>query len=227
MIPPGNPELARPPVGRPLWSLVGPALGALLAAGLLTAPIGPLAGAITRDLGLSTTTMLMTVVVPYVVAAAALVVPGHLLGRRWPTATAVPASMLLVLGSAVSAFTPGVALLAVGRVVLGVGAGTVVGVVLALSGQLGHWRSRARLVLGLGLGVALLVGPVVSGTLTVALGWRLAFVADLLMATVALVGAVVGGIGMWILRAVRPSGPAAPVTTPPLPDETSLGGPAR
>jgi MFS family permease len=214
-------------VVRPLWSLAGPALGALLAAGLLTAPIGPLGSAIQRDLGLSTATMTATLFAPYVVATAALVAPGYLLGRRWPTATTVPALVLLVVGSVVSAFAPGAALMAVGRVVVGLGAGTVLGVALALSGQLGRWRPQARLVLGLALGAALLIGPVASGMLAQALGWRWGILVDLPVATVALAVTVVSGIVMWVLRASRPSPPAAPATTTPLPSETRLGGPAR
>jgi MFS family permease len=214
-------------VARPLWSLPGPALGALVAAGLLTAPIGPLGSAIQRDLGLSTAAIAVTVVATYLVATAALVAPGYLLGRRWPTATGVPALVLLVVGSIVCSFVPGAALMAVGRVVAGLGAGTVVGVILALSSQLGRWRSQARLVLGLAVGVALLLGPVVSGMLTMVMSWRVAFLVDVPVATIALAGTVISGIARWVRRSSRPSPPATPATTAPLPGEPQLGGPAR
>ena len=223
---PGNPTSTRPPVVRPLWSLPGPALGALLGAALLTAPIGPLGSAIQRDLGLSTATMAATMVAPYVVAAAALVVPGHLLGRRWPTAIAVPALLLLLLGSVVSAFAPGTAVMAVARVLAGLGAGAVLGVTLGMSGQLGRGRSQARLVLGIALGATLLLGPVVTGVLTRMLAWRYGFLVPVLpVAAVALVVTVVTGIVMLVQRGSRPSPPAAPVTTTPLPSETRFGGP--
>ncbi|MFI1196790.1 MFS transporter [Micromonospora sp. NPDC020750] len=210
---PGYPAPARPPVVRPLWSLAGPALGAMVAAGLLTAPIGPLGSAISRDLGLSTMAVTMTVVAPYAVTTAALVVPGYLLGRRWPTATGVPALVLLVLGSVVSAFAPGAALMAVGGVVVGLGAGTVIGVALALSGQLGRWRSQARLVLGLALGAALLLGPVVSGIVAQAVSWRTVFLVGVPVAAVALTGTIASGIAMLAVRGSRPSPQAAPATT--------------
>ncbi|MCX4472193.1 MFS transporter [Micromonospora sp. NBC_01655] len=227
MVPPGYQAPARPPVVRPLWVFASPAFGALLAAGLLTAPIGPLASAIQRDLGLSTVAMTATLFAPYVVAMAALVAPGYLLGGRWPTATGVPALVLLIVGSVVSAFVPGAALMAVGRVVVGLGAGTLVGIALALSGQLGRWRSQARLVLGLALGAALLLGPVASGLLTQALGWRWAFLVNVPMAAAALAVAVASGIAMSVLGASRPSPPAAPATTTPLPSEAPFGGPVR
>jgi MFS family permease len=188
---------------------------------MLTAPIGPLGGTIQRVFGLTTAAMIATVVVPYVVATAALVAPGYLLGRRSPTATGVPALVFLILGSVVSLLAPGAALLAVGRVVVGLGAGTVVGVALALHDQLGRWRSQARLVLGIALGVALLLGPVVSGAVTVALGFRLSYVVDVLVAAVALAGTVVSGIALAVLSASRRSSPAAPATTTPDPDQWS------
>ncbi|MEU5949765.1 MFS transporter [Micromonospora sp. NPDC047465] len=212
---------------RPLWSLAGPALSAFLAAGLLTAPIGPLVSAITRDLGLSTAGMTATVVAQYTVATVALVAPGYLLGRRWPTAIALPALALLIIGSVVSAFTPGAALLAVGRVLVGLGAGTVAGAALALSSQLVRWRSRARLALGLALGAALLIGPVASGMLAQALSWRTVFLADVMVATVALLSTIASGIAMWVLRPSRPSPPATPAATTPRPGATWIGGPGR
>ncbi|MGN9889901.1 hypothetical protein [Micromonospora sp. L31] len=110
---------------------------------------------------------------------------------------------------------------------VGLGAGTVVGVALALSGQLGHWRSQARLVLGLALGAALLLGPVLSGILTMALGWRPAFLVNVAVASVALVATVANGIAMWVARASRPSPPAAPAVTTQFPGQTWPGGPGR
>jgi MFS family permease len=169
-------------------------VGAVLAAGLLSAPVGPLAGAIRRALGLSTAGLVAAVVAAYAVALVVMVVPGYLLGRRWPTASAVPALVLVVVGSLVIVATPGVLVLAVARVVVGLGAGTVVGVAFALAGQVGPWRSRARLVLGIALGAALLLGPVVSGPVAMVLNWRWSFLLAAPVAIVALVGTVAGGI---------------------------------
>jgi hypothetical protein len=50
-----------------------------------------LAGAIQRESGVSTAAMTVTVVAAYAVPMAALVAPGYLLGRGWPTAIGVPA----------------------------------------------------------------------------------------------------------------------------------------
>ncbi|MEO3820617.1 hypothetical protein [Plantactinospora sp. B24E8] len=208
---------------RPIWSLPGPALGALLAAGLLTVPVGPLGDAYRRDLGLTTAAFVLTFVVPYVLATAALVVPGHLLGRRWPTATAAPALVLMLLGSLVVGLAPSSVGAAVGRLLLGLGAGTVVGVTLALSGQMGRGRSPARLVLGLACGAALLVGPAVSGALTMSLSWRTAALVDVLVAGMALVLSVLGGLVTLIVSASRPGPPAAVPPTTPLPREPLAG----
>ncbi|MEU6077817.1 hypothetical protein [Micromonospora sp. NPDC047074] len=223
---PGHPASAGPPVVRPLWSFVGPAFGALVAAGMLTAPIGSLGDAIRHDLGLTTAAMTVILVVPYV-AAAVLLVPGWLLGRRWPTATGVPALVLLLLGSVVCAFASGAVLMGAGLVVVGLGAGTAVGVAFGLSGQLGRWASGARLVLGLALGAALLLAPVVSGVLAQGFAWRPAFLFGVPMVVLALVGTGASGIAMWVTRGSRPGPPAAPVPATPLPDESRSGGPAR
>jgi MFS family permease len=184
---------------RPLWSLAGPTLGAVLAAGLITAPIGPWGSTIQRELGHSTATMAVAVVAPYLAATAAMAAPGYLLGRRWPTAAGVPALLLMILGSLVCSFAPGTAPMAVGWVVLGLGAGTVIGVLLALSGQLDRWRSQARLVLGVALGAALLLGPVVSGVLTQAMTWRLVLLVDLPVAGLALVVTAASGVAMSVM----------------------------
>lgn len=198
----------------------------MLAVGLLTAPIGPLSTAIQVDLGLSTMGMAVTLVAPYVVAAAFLVLPGYLLGRRWPTAAAAPALALMVAGSLLNSLTPAAGLIVVGQVVVGVGAGTVLGVALALVGQLGPGRSRARLVFGLALGVAAVLGPVMSSVVATMLSWRVAFLVNVPVAAVAFVGTVLSGIAMLVRRQSRPNPPAAPTTTMPLPGETQLGGPA-
>ncbi|MBB4961220.1 MFS transporter [Micromonospora polyrhachis] len=220
MFAPGYPASTRPPMVRPLWSLPGPALGALLGAALLTAPIGPLGSAIQHDLGLTAAATAATMIAPYAVASAALIVPGYLLGRRWPTAVVVPALLFLLLGSVVNAFAPGAAVMAVARVVGGLGAGAVLGVVLGLSGQLGRMRSQARLVLGITLGAALLLGPVVTGILTQILAWRYALlIPALLVVAIALAVTVVTGIVMLVQRGSQPSPPAAPATTTPLPSE--------
>ena len=222
---PGYAAPVQPLVVRPLWSLAGPTLGALLAAGLITAPIGPWGSTIQRELGLSTATTAVTLIASYVAATAAMAAPGYLLGRRWPTATGVPALLLLVAGSLVCSFASGAAPMAVGRVVQGLGAGTVIGLLLAVSRQLDRWRSQAQLVLGLALGVALLLGPVVSGVLTQTMTWRMVFLVDLPVAGLALVVTAASGIAMWVMRASRPGPQPAPDAVPP--HGTRLGGPTR
>ncbi|MFG1780164.1 MFS transporter [Micromonospora sp. NPDC049048] len=222
----GQPAPAGSPVVRPLWSFVGPAFGAMVAAGMLAAPIGPLGAAIRNDLGLSTAAMTVTVVVPYVVVAV-LLVPGYLLGRRWPTATGVPALVFLLLGSVVCAFAPGAVLMGAGLVVVGLGAGTAIGVAVALSGQLGRRRSGARLVLGLALGTALLLAPVVSGVLAQRLGWRPAFLFGVPVVVLAVVGTGATGIAMWVARGSRSGRPAVSAPATPLAEGARPGGPAR
>ncbi|WP_238011768.1 MFS transporter [Dactylosporangium sp. AC04546] len=234
MAPPGHSVPPRPP-----WSLIGPGVGAVLAAGVLTAPVGPLTEAIQRDLGLSSAALTTILAVQYAAAAVALFAPGHLLGRRAPTATALPGLVLVLVGTLVSAFAPGAAVMAAGRVLAGLGAGTAAGAALALSTQLATApaipsgpgaatdrtdvrRSPARLVLLLALGAALVLGPVAGGVVVRALSWRTAFVAELPVALFGLLAAAASGVALLVARGSRPGPPLVQPPATPFP-----GGPAR
>jgi MFS family permease len=199
---------------RPLWSLAGPTLGALLAAGLTTAPLGPWGYAIGRDLGRSTVTTMIVVSV-YVVATAAATAPGYLLGRRWPTATGAPAHLLFLVGSLMCGFTPDTTVMTIGCAVLGLGAGAVIGVLLALFGQLDRRYTWARLVVGLAVGAALLVGPLFAGVLAQSASWRLVFLIDVPLAGLALLVTAATGIAMLVTRASRPGPPPGPAVVAP------------
>ncbi len=213
-----------------MWSLIGPGLGAVLAAAQLTAPIGALGTNIRFALDLSTGAMIGAVLVSYVLAAAVMFAPGYLLGRRWPTAAAAPALVLFIIGNVMIQLTPGPGLLTAGRIIVGLGAGTLLGTALALSGQLGPARSPARLVLGILLGAALLLAPVVSGILARSLSFRWAFLIDVPVAVLALVLTAATGIAMLIMRASRSRPPATPAPampspTPPVPPTPGADNP--
>ncbi|MBB4960962.1 hypothetical protein [Micromonospora polyrhachis] len=92
---------------RPVWLLLGPALAASLGAFLLAVTVGPVWGAIQQTLDLSTLTMGWTFVT-YLLSAVVAVPVGALVGRRWPTAVTLPAIVLLVFGSLLLAFAPGI-----------------------------------------------------------------------------------------------------------------------
>jgi MFS family permease len=192
--------------------LPGPGIGALLAAALLSAPVGPLGETIEHEFHMSGAGMAVSVVVTYLLAAAALGVPGYLLGRRWPTATSAVGLLLITLGIVASALTPGSGVLTLARVIGGIGAGAVLGATFALTGLMDRGRSQTRMALGGALVVALLFGPLVTGFLTETLSWRWGILVPALpVALFALLVTAVTGIVVLVQRGSRPVPPIPPM----------------
>ena len=186
------------PAAPPWWLVIGPGFAALIGLFLLTV-IYRFDGesALQIDLGMSSQSFLLNVVVAYVVAAALAFPAGLLLGARFPTSVTVPAIVLMLLGVLLVAFGPSSGLLLAGRVLNGLGAGAVLGVTVALIRRLGTGRGAAAGVTA-GLGVlALVAAPVLGGLLSDATGFRVVFVVAALFLLVALV--VAGVIGIVVL----------------------------
>jgi MFS family permease len=195
---PSNPLHAE----RPVWSLIGPVLGALQGAFLLTATIGEWS-ALRRSLGLSSLAML-GLFAAYLLAAAVTAPIGILVGRRWPTAVAVPGMVLMILGLVTTALAPAGAVLLLGHAVTGLGVGAVWGVVAALVWQGGAWRTRAVATLAGAAVLALILGPAVAALLEPATGWRWMFLLAVPAAMVVLLVTVASGIALLVRRASTP-----------------------
>ncbi|GAA3776526.1 hypothetical protein GCM10022225_75610 [Plantactinospora mayteni] len=205
-----------PPYGplpgvRPVWLLIGPALAASLGAFLLTLTVGPEGAAIQRALHLPSLGILW-MFVAFLLPAALAVPVGALVGRRWPTAVALPAIVLLVPGSLLIALASGSGSLLLGRALTGFGAGLAWGVTAVLVVQ-----SRARrgwvapLVAG-AVVLGLVLGPVIGALLARLVGWRLPFMLAVPFGVVALLATAVSGI---IVLTRRASPPAQPPASPP------------
>lgn len=193
-----------PPAGQPWWLIIGPGFAALIGLFLLTV-VYRFDGrsALQIELHMSSQAMLLTGLVAYVVAAAITFTAGLLLGARFPTSVTMAGSVLMLLGVAVVAFVPDSALLAVGRVLTGLGAGAAIGVTAALIRRLPTRRGLAAGVLG-GLGVlAMVIAPVLGSLLSDALSFRLVYVMAALFVFAALV--VTGVIGIVALTKKDPS----------------------
>jgi MFS family permease len=203
-VPPYGPR----PAVRPVWLLIGPALAASLGAFLFAVPVGPEWAAIQRDLGLPTSAMLW-IFVAYLLPAALAVPVGALVGRRWPTAVALPAIALLVPGSLLPALAPGIGAVLVGRAVTGLGAGLAWGVTAVLVTQVGARRVWVAPLLAGAVVLALGLGPVAGAFLARSLGWRWPFLVAVPVEVVALLVTAVSGIIRLMLRASRPTQPAA------------------
>ncbi|MEV6521525.1 MFS transporter [Longispora sp. NPDC051575] len=202
---PHQPAPSPGPGPRPAWLLIGPTIAASLGAFLALVTVGPEWTAIQRDLALANS-VLALVLVAYLLPAILAAGVGALVGWRWPTSVAVPASVLLMLGALLTAFAPDSVLLLVGRAVTGLGAGLAWGVTGALVARMARRGVLAAVVAGAVL-VALVLGPVVGAVTEQLASWRLPFLLALPVGIVALLIAAVGGIVLLTGRASRPTPP--------------------
>ncbi|MGA8116484.1 MAG: MFS transporter [Actinocatenispora sp.] len=191
----------------PAWALIGPALAGLVAVGLSTAPLGRTWHAIEGALGLAPARMLMFVLIYPVVAAATSII-GVLLGRRSPNAVGIPAIVLMVVGLALTTLTPTPAVLLAGRAVTGLGAGAVVGTVVAIALHQGRQRGRALAIVAGVAAFALVAGLFFGWVGSTMLNWRWVFLAALPVTLLALFATIVAGIVVLTQRAGRPAPPA-------------------
>src|SRR5438270_1987989 len=106
--------------------------------------------------------------------ALALLPGGSLVDRFDARRLALLGLGLFALGAAAGAVVSSIAALVVTRVIMGIGAGLVSPAALAgaVSGFPPERRGSALGIWGASAGVANLLGPVLGGVLTVALGWR-------------------------------------------------------
>ncbi|MEV6907828.1 MFS transporter [Amycolatopsis sp. NPDC051071] len=198
--------------GPPSWLVIGPGFAALIGLFLLTV-IYRFDGrsALQVELGMSSQSLLLSGLVAYLVAAAIAFPAGLLLGARFPTSVTVPAICLMLLGVVLIAFVPNSALLLVGRVLNGLGAGAAIGVTAALIRRLRTGRGAAIAVTA-GLGVlALVAAPFLGGLMSDALGFRVVYVVAALFVFVALV--VAGVLGIVAMVKAKP--PVRPMPYPP------------
>jgi MFS family permease len=124
--------------------------------------------------------------------ALALLPGGSLVDRYDARRLALVGLGVFALGAGAGALAPSIAVLVVSRVVQGVGAGLVSPAALAgaVSGFPPERRGGALGIWGASAGVANLLGPLMGGVLTVALGWRADWWALVPLALLAAVGIV-------------------------------------
>ena len=165
---------ASPPVAREAWLRLAACTGAaallqidgtLITVALpevgnsLSVGAGPLAGVLTAY---------------FVAYALALFPGGRLVDRLGSRRLALAGLAVFAVGALVGALAPSFEVLLGSRIVQGVGAGLVSPAALAgaVSAFPPERRGAALGIWGAGSGIANLVGPVLGGVLTVALGWR-------------------------------------------------------
>ena len=173
---------AREPVQRRSAAPLAPGAWARLAACTGAAALLQLDGtlitvalpSVARDLGVSGSSASI-VLSAYFVMYALLLWPGGLLVDRFGARRiALFGLLLFALGAAVGAVAPSLGVLIASRVIQGAGAGLVSPAALAgaVSGFPAERRGTALGIWGASAGVSNLLGPLMGGILTVALGWR-------------------------------------------------------
>ncbi|WP_280435025.1 hypothetical protein [Nocardia carnea] len=179
----------------PWWMSIGPAIATITSLFMLTSVYE--AGRLSHmmlDLGLLPRDFLLLAVVPYPVAAAITFALGFLLGGRSPTALVVPALGVMIIGVLLTSFASGAALLLVGRVISGLGAGVAVGVTMAVVRRVEGSRAVAATVVAvLGLG-ATVAAPFVHRAISEVLDFRVAYLATVLFLLAAILACAVSGI---------------------------------
>ncbi|MEU4677825.1 hypothetical protein [Micromonospora sp. NPDC023737] len=184
-----------PSPGRPAWLLIGPALTALLGVYLLAITFGSGGTAMRMDMDLPASVIPWSFVA-YLLPALLAVPVGYLLGRRWPTTMALPAAVLLILGTLLTTLAPGSGSLLFARVLTGIGAGLAWGVTAALVAQMGARRVWLAPLIG-GMAVLALGFGAASGMLlTRGLTWRMPFLLAVPFEGVAVLATTVTGIVM-------------------------------
>jgi MFS family permease len=153
-----------------LWACTGAAALLQLDGTLITVALPSVAHSLKVSSG-STAVVLSAYFAAY---ALALVPAGSLVDRFDARRLALVGLGLFALGAGAGAVAPTIGVLVTSRVVQGVGAGLVSPAALAgaVSGFPPERRGGALGIWGASAGVSNLLGPVLGGVLTVALGWR-------------------------------------------------------
>ncbi len=166
-----------PPVPREAWTRLAACTAAAALLQLDGTVITVALPSVAHDLHVSSssTSLILTA---YFVAYALLLFPGgrlvDRLGARW---VALLGLTTFAIGAALGAVVSSIGLLCATRVLQGVGAGLVSPAALAgaISGFPPERRGSALGIWGASAGMANLIGPLLGGLLTVALGWRAAW----------------------------------------------------
>src|SRR5947209_127699 len=147
---------------------------------------------VAHSLGVSSSSTAIVLSAYFLAYAVALLPAGWLVDRFDARRLALVGLGLFALGAAAGAVVSSIAALVATRVVMGVGAGIVSPAALAgaVSGFPPERRGSALGIWGASAGISNLLGPLLGGILTVALGWRANWWALVPLALLAAIGIV-------------------------------------
>lgn len=159
-----------PEAWRRLWACTAAAALLQLDGTLITVALPSVA----RSLHVSSGSTAIVLSAYFIAYAVALLPGGSLVDRFDARRVALLGLGLFALGAAAGAIAPSITVLVATRVLQGIGAGLVSPAALAgaVSGFPPERRGGALGIWGASAGMSNLVGPVMGGVLTVALGWR-------------------------------------------------------
>jgi MFS family permease len=206
---PPTPHVTRPVAAPAWWQVFGPGFAALIGLFMLTV-IYRFDGMseIQRDLGLSSQSLLLIGLVAYLAGAALTVPVGLLLGARFPTAVAIPATCFLLIGVVLAAFADAGGLLMVGRAFSGLGTGAAAGATVALIVKLRERRGVVAGVTAALAALALVLAPIIGQLISEAMGFRVIQLVAIPFLLIALV--VSGVIGLVRLTSAKRQAPPIP-----------------
>ena len=186
MYPPPAPPSARV---YPIWMIIGPAITAVLATGLLSIDFGMFGQTVANDLMMPASAPLTGAVIWLVATVAGAGI--GLAARKVPAVLGVAGGVIVFLGMLLMAFTPGLYIYFAAKAVTGFGAGLswMVAFVIARTDEK-QKATVTTLLAGLGL-VSLVATPFVGGVITEIIGWRFVLYMCLPVLAAALIVSVV------------------------------------
>jgi predicted MFS family arabinose efflux permease len=198
----------RPPVPPEAWRRLAACTAAAALLQLDGTLITVALPTVARDLHVSSSSTAVVLSAYFLAYAFALLPGGSLVDRFDARRLALAGLGLFALGAAAGAVVSSIAALVVTRVLMGIGAGLVSPAALAgaVSGFPPERRGSALGIWGASAGVSNLLGPLLGGVLTVALGWRANWWALVPLALLAALGIV-----RFVPSTVHGEGSANPV----------------
>lgn len=193
------------------WITLGILLLAVLIAALDTTVLNVAIPTILRDFG-TTLPALQWVITGYSLTFAALLIIGGRLGDIFGARRMfIIGAAIFGVGSFIASISTGVVTLVIGEAIIeGMGASLMLPATMGILSSTFHGRERATAfgAWGAVLGAAVAFGPLIGGFLTTHYSWRWAFRINVIVAPIAIIGALV------FMRKVAPSGKRERIDVP-------------
>ena len=205
-----HPAPAAPPASKhyPIWLAAGPAMTAVIGSGLPTMDFGTAGESVALDLGMPGSMALNS----FAVCLAAMGV-GAAIGialRRLPVVAAVGGAVAVLFAVAALSFAPGATVFFAGKAIFGLGAGAALTAAIVFVRADPRYKTAGPAVIAGVSFISFVVTPVVGGILAEMFSWRLAYVAYIPPAGIALLVTAVTAITAAVQSKTPPAVTADP-----------------